>query len=110
MASAQCYPDKSPKLNQLLDTLSDNVRRELIYCFEQVSETETARLETLVSHIDERTPGSDPKRIRVGLVHTHLPRLQDCGWLRFDARSETVRYDGHGRAAELLAETTTLFE
>jgi DNA-binding transcriptional ArsR family regulator len=42
--------------------------------------------------------------VRIGLVHVHLPVLEEAGLVEFDHRSRTVRYRRSQLAEELLAE------
>uniref|UniRef100_UPI002F26081E DUF7344 domain-containing protein n=1 Tax=Natronorarus salvus TaxID=3117733 RepID=UPI002F26081E len=56
---------------------------------------EPVSLDTLVEDVaeweagfDDRTP--DPYRIRLQLVHHHLPKLEEAGFIEYDERRETV--------------------
>lgn len=109
MSSYRCYPGKAPKVNRLLDTLSDDIRRELIHFFENFAPDDAASLEKIVSHIEGRVPTVDDAELRIALRHTHLPRLEERGWIEFDDRTGDVRYHGHEQAEELLGELTAIF-
>lgn len=110
MSKSRCYPEKAPKVSKLLKTLSDNHRRELIYYFENFASNETASLETVVSHIDGRVPAVDEAELRISLRHTHIPKLEQTGWIEYDDRTKDIRYHGHDQAEELLAELTDVFD
>ncbi len=40
------------------------------------------------SRFEDRTP--DPYRVRLQLVHHHLPKLEHAGFIEYDRESETV--------------------
>lgn len=109
MSTTRCYPDKAPKVDTLMDTLSDNLRRELIHYFETVTTADTASLDEVITHIDGRVPTATPTSVRTALHHKHLPKLQTRGWIAYDARSEDIRYLGHENAEQLLTEVVTVF-
>ena len=110
MSSARCEPEKAARVNLLLDTLSDNIRRELIHYFENFSRVDSASLETVISHIEERVPSLDEEELRQGLIHVHLPKLEERGWIAFDSRTRDIHYYGHERAQELLDELSDVFD
>lgn len=110
MQHAPCYPDKAPKVDQFLDTLSDNICREICLYFEDCSSKEAASLGELVSHIDNRIPGETPPEIRTNLHHVHLPKLAKEGWLEYETPSNSVRYYGHDHAEQFLSELLDVFE
>ncbi len=99
-----CYPDKAPKTNQLLNTLSHNLRREVIHYFENFESKNTATVEDLSTHIARRVPGVDQEQVSLELTHNHLPMLESNGWAEYDSRMRRVRYRGHNSADDLLAE------
>jgi hypothetical protein len=109
MPSGNCYPDKAPLVDDLLETLCDNLRREVVYYFEAHSETETATLDALVAHLEDRVPSADAERLEVQLHHYHLPKLAEDGWLEYDSRLGDVRYRGHEQAKHLLGEIHDVF-
>lgn len=109
MASSDCYPDKAPQVDSVLDTLRNNVRRELIHFFENLTTETTATLEELVAHIERRVPAEDGARLSTRLVHEHLPKLQSRGWIDFDRRTGTIRYHGHSSAGQLVQEVADIF-
>lgn len=109
MPASECYPEKAPEVDTLLDTLSNNIQREVIHFFENFTTEDTASLDTLVSHIDGRVPSTDPTMLQTDLHHQHLPRLDARGWIEYDTRNKDVRYWGHERAEPLLADLKDVF-
>lgn len=109
METAPCYPEKAPKVDQVLDTLSSSLQREVIHYFENYNRGKTATFEELVVHLDERVPDSDREGLSIALVHHHLPKLQAREWLEFERRSESIRYYGNESVEQLLKEVTEVF-
>lgn len=105
----ECYPEKAPKVDELLQTLSNSIRREIIHYFENHNEGTMASLEELVAHIDNRMPTKTTDELWVTLYQAHLPKLQSKGWLEFDTRSDTITYHGHHQAEQLLREVHGVF-
>jgi|AntRauMinimDraft_4_1070384.scaffolds.fasta_scaffold00087_5 hypothetical protein len=109
MASAKCYPEKAPQVNQLLDTLSHPIRREVIYYFESHAQEDEESLATLVSHIDGRIPSTNPAEVEVALHHRHLPKLDERAWIAYGAEENLVRYHGKEDAQSRLSELAAIF-
>jgi hypothetical protein len=109
MTYQSCYPDKAPAVDDLLDTLSNHLRREVVNYFQTVADSKTATLEEVVRFCERRGVPEGYEQVRLRLVHTHLPKLADRGWLDYDRRSGDIRYHGHERAERLLEEMRTLF-
>jgi hypothetical protein len=105
-----CCPERSTKIDELLDTLSDTYRREVIDYFENHAETSAATLSELVDHLDARVAGTNPAELRRSLHHRHLPKLEDRGWLEYDARNHDVHYRGRDATAEHLTLLADVFE
>jgi DNA-binding transcriptional ArsR family regulator len=110
MSSAACYPDKSPKVSQLLHTLEDEIRREILNYFENASDSPSAALNELVRHIAARVPYVAEAELRSCLWHQHLPLLRERGWIEFDYRNDRVRYHGHDDARRFLLDIADVFE
>jgi len=104
MAQTECYPEKAPRTNQLLNILCHNLRREVIHYFENIETKNTATVEDLATHISQRVPEMDHEKVSLELTHSHLPKLESNGWAEYDTRTHHVRYRGHDQAEELLAE------
>lgn len=103
------YPDKAPKIDTLLDALGHHLRREIIYYFENCTESETATFQEVLTHIHDRLPDTMHEQLEVKLAHNHLPKLADRGWLEYDPRTKQIRYFGHESAASLIRELPVLF-
>lgn len=109
MTHQACYPDKAPKIDLLLDTLSHHLRREIIYYFEQCTDAETATYDELFTHLHDRLPDPRQERLKTKLVHQHLPKLASRDWIECDPRSDVIRYYGHESAAVWLQELHDVF-
>lgn len=110
MSSSGCYPEKSPQINRLLDTLADNIRRELIYYFENFTSDETASLDAVATHIERRVPSKNQSELRYSLHHSHLPKLEENGWIDYDNRTNDIRYHGHEQVVPLLGDLIDVFD
>ncbi|WP_276260704.1 DUF7344 domain-containing protein [Haloglomus litoreum] len=108
MSQTECYPDKAPTTNRLLDTLRHHLRRELIHYFENIQSTNTATLEEVTEHIARRVPEMDRERVVLELTHKHLPKLESNGWVEYDTRTRHIRYRGHDSAESLLTELAVM--
>lgn len=109
MSSADCYPDKAPRVDQLLDTLCNTLRREIIHFFESDLKGDTASLDEVVTYIDRRVPGTTPAELEIALHHAHLPKLENRSWIDYDSRMGDIHYHGKGDAEQYLAELTAVF-
>ena len=94
MVSVTCYPNKAPKMDRLMDTLSNSDRRVAIHYFENHNSGTAAMVDEVVTHIDTKVPHKDREELSLVLLHHHLPKLQSRGWLEFEHRSQTIRYHG----------------
>lgn len=99
-----CYPETAPVTNKLLNTLSHNLRREVIHYFENIESKHTATVADLATHIARRVPEIDREQAALELTHNHLPKLESNGWVEYETRTHCVRYHGHDSAEKLLAE------
>lgn len=109
MGPAGCYPNKAPMIDQLMDTLSNSVRREIIHYFENHNSRKNATVDELVIHIGTRVPNKDREELLLTIRHNHLPKLQSRGWLEFEYRSNTIRYYGHGSVQQWLRDVLEVF-
>ncbi|WP_232703546.1 DUF7344 domain-containing protein [Halobacterium wangiae] len=109
MAHSECYPDKAPRVNTLLETLSSPHRRELIHYFESSPQTDGDSLDALVSHLDTRMPSTTPTNLETVLHHTHLPKLEEEGWIEYDPREEWIQYHGNEDVESILIELARVF-
>lgn len=109
MAYGEYYTDEVPSVNPLLGTLSHSYRRELIYYFESRPQTDADSLATIVSHIDERLSATSRSEVETALHHTHLPKLEERGWIDYDPRAQTIRYHGKSGVAARLSALAAVF-
>lgn len=109
MSSQGCYPNKSPVVDSVLESLSNNIRREVIRYFEDSNNGDTAQLEELATSICNRVPSEDRKQLIQTLHHQHLPRLDKNDWLEYDTRHGDIRYRGNERAKPLIREVCAIF-
>ncbi|WP_231184201.1 hypothetical protein [Haladaptatus sp. DYF46] len=72
--------------------LSEPERRALC---SYLVDTPLTTMDDLVDHFVQLDGTSDRETALIRLHHVHLPMLEDCGILTYEARSETVRYWGH---------------
>lgn len=103
-ARAGCYPEKALTTDGMLETLSHNLRREVIHYFENIEPEDTTTLEDLTAHITQRVPDQNSEGVSLRLRHEHLPKLEAKGWVDCDTRTRQVRYRGHETAEALLTE------
>jgi streptomycin 6-kinase len=109
MSSQACYPEKAPKVDELLDTLSHHLRRELVLYFETHADNESATLDDVVAHIEQRVPAESTETLHIEIHHNHLPKLAERGWLDYDRRSGHIRYRGHDQATRWVEEVCAVF-
>ncbi|QLD90357.1 hypothetical protein HWV07_15460 [Natronomonas salina] len=107
--SLHSSPEESLAVNDLLDTLSHHVRREVVHHFEQTTTDATATLDELIRYIEPRVELATREELEVSLPHSHLPYLEARGWLEFDQRNEDIQYYGHDDGEEYLGELTSVF-
>lgn len=82
----------------------------MIYYFEQVAETKVEPVETVTSYVNENATSAGLDQTRVRLVHRDLPKLEQRGWLEFDATGGYVRYLGVESAERMLTDLLEFFE
>lgn len=102
-------PEKSPRVDEVLDVLSRRPRRELIRYFETQRDEPTVTLGEAVSHITGRIDSTPDDQLEAAFTHIHLPKLEDAGWIDYDTRTRVIRYRGHDCAGELLDELRAMF-
>jgi len=97
------------RVNELLETLSDPVRREIVHYFENHAERTDASLDEVISHIVARKPGESHEKLMLELPQTHLAKLQSKGWLDYDSRTGHIAYHGNEGAKQLLSDVFEIF-
>lgn len=110
MSPRDSDPAKVSRMDTLLQTLAHHVRREIIYYFEYIAESESATLEELIAHLSDRVSDQSRRTLGITLVHNHLPVLSDRGWVDYDSRTNEVRYRGHLMAAQLIHDIDTILK
>lgn len=88
-------------LDALFRALADDRRRAVLDVLSH--QFGPVHAETLAREVAARerdsaesdVPGEAVERILVDLVHVRLPRLEDAGFIDYDAAAGTVAYDGH---------------
>ncbi|MFC4439135.1 MULTISPECIES: DUF7344 domain-containing protein [Natrialbaceae] len=87
--------DGGNQINEFIELIADKRRRYVLYFlrnrgnteFEAVTEQVTAwETETPPEELDEQTR----RNIRIDLRHSHLPKLEDTGIIRFDRRNGSI--------------------
>jgi hypothetical protein len=92
MPHSQNHHAPALSLGTAFKLLAVPVRRQVCYYLRE-SKQHVASLDELVEHVNSETEAPDSReQIRVGLVHTHLPKLANHGVIEYDSRSEMVRY------------------
>ncbi|OVE85309.1 DUF7344 domain-containing protein [Natronolimnobius baerhuensis] len=109
MTAHACQTELGTEVDQLLDVLSNRLRRAVIYYFEVQIDRTVESLSALATYLSKTIPELATNTAEVELVHTHLPMLNARGWLEFDSRTETVVYIGTDRAGTLLADLREMF-
>jgi HSP20 family molecular chaperone IbpA len=82
--------------DQIFELLSNKRRRWMIRYLD--SANEPVSLQDFITHVAAKEEGTSPdsvsrkyyKRIQVGLIQTHLPKLQDAGVVEYDEKKRTV--------------------
>lgn len=97
----------STKFDEWFRILADRECRYVLYYFRE-SGTEVASVAELARHIgehDDYTRSGDTNRLELSLYHSKLPKLADADVIEYDARSKTIRYDGHPLLEEWVGQT-----
>lgn len=97
---------KSAELDELLTLLADQYCRSIIFHFKNISD-EVATISDLARELQIQ---ESEKEIGVQLHHITLPRLEEADIIEYDARSRTVRYQGHCASQTLLEDIEGLYQ
>lgn len=93
----------SDRLDAVFVALADEQRRQTLRYFQTVDE-DAASVEDLIEYtIDQTDKPLDRAHLELKFHHVVLPKLADQGVIEYDARSETVMYDGSPAVEQLLA-------
>lgn len=81
-----------PDLDATLDVLRSGHRREILYQLEDAA-TDVVQLAELVDAWLAINPDArDREAVAANLHHVQLAKLDEIGWIEYDARNGTVRY------------------
>lgn len=87
--------DENLTATTIFDLLSDRRRRYLLhYLSGQVGAVELSDLAEQIALWEGTLSNDRYERVCTGLFHSHLPRLEDAGVVRYDATRETVELTG----------------
>lgn len=89
------------QLDDALEVLSNEERRQITYFLEEEAGS-TVEYSDIVDHVARERPEEERQRIRVSMRHIHLPRLDESEVIKYDERSETVRYTPGEEFSEIL--------
>lgn len=100
---------QSPGANHRYDLLAASRRRHLLslLCERDRLDLETVTIELAAREtgtVDESVSETARRRVRVALVHNHLPRLADHGVVAYDLQTETIVPDEGFEALEPAVE------
>lgn len=109
MSIDNCYPEKRERADELLTTLANPIRREIIHYFENYIQESNSSLEELTTHLADRLPTESQDNLILTLPQTHLSKLQSRGWLSYDTQTGKITYHGSEDAKQLLTEVRDMF-
>lgn len=93
------------EIDQRFELLTQYERRCVVDFLQEI-DAEHAGLDEVVRHLQQQRQMPDERaKISVALLHIHLPKLATTDILEYDARSETVRYNGDELVESLLEST-----
>lgn len=100
---------------EILDLLGNQRRR---YVLHYLCEHEETVVHSLVTHVARReNPGPDSplaptqqERLRVEIMHAHLPKLADAGLVEFDETGERVELSTASPSIRLVLELAAVVE
>ena len=80
---------KDSRVDRLFDALSNVLRRQLLVALRD--RTAAGELQVPLDAILDAMPvDTDAHHVQIGLVHNHLPRLSDYGYVEWDENRHTV--------------------
>lgn len=89
-------------LDRLFASLSHPTRRRILTTLAEDNPRNKAEFESPAFRPDDEPP----ERFKIELHHTHLPKLDEAGYIEWDRESDTVR---RGSAFEEIRSLITLF-
>lgn len=86
-----------PFLSRILGALAHQRRRYVLYYLHDHERTQTDDLAVQVAAWEQDIPITDvpaeeAEQVKMNLVHSHLPKLEDHGLVEYDQRSDAVSY------------------
>ncbi|WP_435153056.1 DUF7344 domain-containing protein [Haladaptatus sp. DFWS20] len=101
--------DSDQPMKAILEILANERRRCIIY---YLREHESAVVDTLIDHVRAHEWGGSPvspdpsqrERLRVELLHAHLPKLENAGVVEFERTGEYVEYVTASETFELFVQ------
>lgn len=97
------HPEKK---DELLALLADHHRRIILHYFQNRSD-DVASVQDLVEEIIEQDTGEE-EQVTLKLFHSTLPRLADAGAIKYDKRTNTVRYQGNSTLEMMMGSIANL--
>lgn len=82
---------------RIFGTLANNRRRYILYSLQDNKHMDVETLATQIAAWEENLPIEDVpedvyESVLTNLLHSHLPKLADYGFIDYDARSGAIRY------------------
>jgi hypothetical protein len=79
-------------LSEACQILSSQYRRQILWYLTR-TDSGFVELDELVGHIlEEIDEATTTNRVRLLLIHTHIPKLADHGVIEYDRRNKDIRY------------------
>jgi DNA-binding transcriptional ArsR family regulator len=99
--------DDADRVDRTFEALASRERRTILgYVVTTIAEATTVEVLSCSLARVRADGGHDQppstKAVRTGLHHVHLPKLEECGLVEYDARSGTVRYQSDEPVEELV--------
>lgn len=103
--------DGGSDLNRFFEALADDRRRYTLLYLRQNETVSSQDLTEFLAGQEQIDPNSENfERLRVDLLHLHLPKLADYGLLSFDERTKTVSPESLPTAVEQILDLVTDLE
>lgn len=106
--SSKNVNDRRLSVETIHELLADRQRRLVLIHLHDTNRS-TIPLADLVEFLQAQEDGESKRRVRINLLHRHLPKLADYGIIEYDRQTETVRYRGDTQL-ETLVEISTFYE
>lgn len=90
------------RLDALLRALANEHHRQVMWYFQTVEDDVAAVTDLIDYVVAEQSGDTTREQVETTLHHVTLPKLADLGVIKYDARSQTVRYYGSSTLERLL--------